>query len=117
MYLDQFGAFALAFNGVYQSPPLNVGDQILLPGGFITVTLTANNILQVYSFNGIITTITSGPLGGITSLSLQVLVPTRVLYEGYLTGIDQLPVFSGLFFVTAAWCLFEPGCECFVLCV
>ena len=70
VYLDQFGDFALAFNGVYQSPPLNVGDQILLPGGFITVTLTANNILQVYSFNGVITPITSGQLGGITSLSL-----------------------------------------------
>ena len=78
VYLDQFGAFALAFNGVYQSPPLYVGDQILLPGGFITVTLTSNNILQVYSFNGVITTITSGPLGGITSLSLQVLVPNTL---------------------------------------
>ena len=72
VYLDQFGDFALAFNGVYQSPPLNVDDQILVPGGFITVTLTltANNILQVYSFNGVITPITSGQLGGITSLSL-----------------------------------------------
>ena len=88
VYLDQFGQFAITFNGEFQTTPLSVGDQVLLPGESITLTMQSANTLQVYLFNGIIVTIQSDQVSSLSSL--QFLVPYA------LVGTTSSPSFGGL---------------------
>jgi len=88
VYLDQLGQFAITFNGEIQTTHLYVGNQTLLPGESITLTMKSPNTLQVYLFNGIIVTIQSDQVSSLTSL--QFLVPYA------LVGTTSSPSFGGL---------------------
>jgi len=88
VYLDQYGQFAITFSGEFRTTPLSVGDQILLPGESITLTMQSANTLKAYLFNGIIVTIQSDQVSSLTSL--QFLVPYAFV------GTPSSPSFSGL---------------------
>ena len=77
VYLDQYGQFVFTFNGEVQTDPLNVGDQDLLPGSSITITLQSPNTIQVYLFNGIMVTIQSDQTSAFSSI--QLLVPSSLV--------------------------------------